>query len=186
MNVYDFDGTLYRGDSTADFVRWCAQRYPRVVTTLPITALAAGACLGAHVIDKTRFKAALYRFLPLVADIDGELQRFWAVHEARIGGPCRARAGDLVISASPEFLLRDVCARHGWELIGSQVDPHTGRVLGPNCSNAEKVVRFRARYRNEPIDAFYSDSHNDDPLAALAREAYLVDIPRNALTPWPK
>ena len=63
MDVYDFDGTLYRGDSTADFVRWCARRYPRVVTTLPITALAAGACLGVHVIDKTRFKAALYRFL---------------------------------------------------------------------------------------------------------------------------
>ena len=186
MNVYDFDKTLYRGDSTADFLLWCMRRYPRVVATLPRTAAAAGAWLGLHVIDKTRFKGALYRFLPYVPDIECELQRFWAVHEARISGPCHTQAGDLVISASPEFLLRDVCARRGLQLIASPVDPHTGRVLGPNCSNDQKVTRYRERFGNTPIEAFYSDSRNDDPLAALATEAYLVDIARNTLTPWPK
>lgn len=184
MDVYDFDGTLYRGDSTANFLKWCLRRYPRVALTLPRTAAAAGACLGLHVIDKTRFKAALYRFLPHIPDIDRELERFWAHHEGRISGPACAHPGDLVISASPEFLLRDVCARRGLTLIASQVDPHTGRVLGPNCSGEEKVRRFRELYPDAAIDHFYSDSRNDDPLAAIAAEAYLVDIPRNTLRPW--
>ena len=185
MDVYDFDGTLYQGDSTADFLKWCMRRHPRVAFTLPRAGVAAGACMGLHVIDKTRFKAALYRFLPCVPDIEREVERFWAVHERRIGGPCNPHTGDLVISASPEFLLRDVCARRGFPLIASQVDPHTGRVLGPNCSGQEKVMRFRERFGEERIDRFYSDSRNDDPLAMLAEEAFLVNIPENALRPWP-
>ena len=93
--------------------------------------------------------------------------------------------GDLVISAGPEFLMRGMCEKRGLSLIASQVDPHTGRVLGPNCSNAEKVVRFRQAYPEAEIDNFYSDSRNDDPLAALAKRAFFVDLNAGTLTPWP-
>ncbi len=185
MDIYDFDGTLYRGDSTADFFRWCLRRHPRIARTIPRTSIAAAACLGLHAIDKTRFKSSLYRFLPLVPDMQAELVRFWHAHEANIKGPCHPKPGDLVISASPEFLLRDVCARRGLELIASQVDPHTGRVLGPNCSGAEKIARLHESYPNAVVEHFYSDSHNDDPLAAIAQQAFMVNIPKNTLAPWP-
>lgn len=184
MDVYDFDGTLYRGDSTADFFLWCARRFPRIGFTLPRTGVAAGACLGLHVVDKTRFKGALYRFLPLVPDIDRQVERFWAMREGRICGPCHPHAGDVVVSASPEFLLRDVCARRGLTLIGSRVDQHTGRILSPNCSGEEKIVRFNEQFPGTSIDHFYSDSHNDDPMAAIAAEAFLVNVHQNRIQPW--
>ena len=182
MDVYDFDGTLYRGDSTRDFLLWCVQRHPRVMRALPRAGIAATACFGMHVIEKTRFKQALYRFLPLVPDIEREVERFWESRAHLIGGPCKPAPGDLVISAGPEFLLGGVCAGWGLALIASQVDPHTGRVLGPNCSGAEKVKRLRALYPTAAIERFYSDSHNDDPLAAIAREAWFVRD--GALTEW--
>ena len=138
MDVYDFDGTLYRGDSTRDFLLWCARRYPSVLATLPRTGVAAIRCFGLHAIEKTAFKSALYRFLARVPYLEAELARFWEARANRIGGPCNPQPGDLVISAGPEFLLRDVCAERGLALIASQVDPHTGHVLGPNCSNDEK------------------------------------------------
>lgn len=186
MDVYDFDGTIYRGDSTADFLRWCVRRHPRAGLALPRAGVAAGACFGLHAIDKTQFKRALYRCLRNVPDIEREVNRFWATHEERIGGPCAPSAGDLVISASPEFLLRGPCERRGLQLIASQVDPFTGRVLGPNCSGAEKVLRYRARFGDEPIERFFSDSLGDAPMAALAREAWLVDVPHDRLEEWPK
>lgn len=182
MDVYDFDGTLYKGDSTADFLRFCAGRHPRILTTLPRTALAAFECLGLRWISKTQFKEMLYRFLPKVPDIHREVEAFWASHERKIAGPCRPQPGDVVISAGPEFLLRPMCEKRGLALIASPVDPITGRTLGPNCSNEQKVVRLQAEYPDKPVRRFFSDSHNDDPLAALAQEAFMVKSGR--LEPW--
>lgn len=185
MDVYDFDGTLYKGDSTRDFTLWCARRHPRAALTLPRAGAAAVACFGLKRMEKTRFKADLYRYLQFVPHIEQELEAFWKAHEANIAGPCRAKPGDLVISASPDFLLRDVCEKRGLALIASQVDAHTGAILGPNCSNEEKVRRYREQYADTPVERFYSDSHNDDPMAALATRAYLVNIPRCTVVPWP-
>ena len=178
MDVYDFDGTLYQGDSTRDFLFWCLRRYPRIAVTLPRSGAFAVACYRFRLVEKTRFKAALYRFLTFVPDIEREVERFWV--------SCSPNPGDLVISAGPEFLLRGVCEQRGLELVASRVDPHTGRVLGPNCSNAEKVVRFRQQFGDMPIERFYSDSRNDDPLAKIAREAFLVDASRGFMQPWPE
>ena len=36
MNVYDFDGTVYRGDSTVDFYLFCLRTHPLVIRFLPI------------------------------------------------------------------------------------------------------------------------------------------------------
>ena len=182
MDVYDFDGTLYKGDSTRDFLLWCVRRYPRAACTLPETGVAAIRCFKLHAIEKTAFKRVLYRFLTRVPFVEAELARFWEAHTDRIDGPCNPQPGDLVISAGPEFLLRDVCAERGLALIASQVDPLTGEVLGPNCSNIQKVVRFREAYPDAEIDGFYSDSHNDDPLAHMAKRAFFVKD--GALRPW--
>jgi len=35
MNVYDFDKTLYRRDSSVDFYKWCLRNYPRTRLSLP-------------------------------------------------------------------------------------------------------------------------------------------------------
>ena len=185
MDVYDFDKTLYHGDSTAHFTLHCLWRYQRTLLTLPGTA-AAVAKWKRGIITKTDFKDALYRYLPYIPDIEEEVARFWELHEDGIGGPCNPKAGDLVISASPQFLLRDVCARRRWLLMASPVDPHTGHVLGPNCSGEEKVRRFRAAFPNATIEHFYSDSLNDTPMAMQAEEAYLVNIRKGTLTPWPQ
>ena len=119
--------------------------------------------------------------------VDAAVDAFWQANFSRIKSwyPPRHREDDVVISASPEFLIRPACAKLGIRcVIGSPVDKHTGHFLGPNCHGAEKVSRFHARFPGAGIDAFYSDSHSDDPLAALAKEAWLVKGER--LEPWGK
>ena len=39
MNVYDFDNTILRGDSTARFVAWCLRHYPSVWPGVPAQAV---------------------------------------------------------------------------------------------------------------------------------------------------
>lgn len=175
MNVYDFDNTILRGDSTARFFAWCLLRAPRMWLDAP-------GQIGNAVLfllkkrEKQAFKERMLSFLSRV-DVDRELERFWNKNLARVKPFYREkhREDDVVISASPEFLIRPACARLGiGHVLGSPVDKYTGRFSGPNCHGAEKVRRFYAAFPGGEIDEFYSDSYSDQPLADLAKRAFLV------------
>lgn len=184
MDVYDFDGTIYRGDSSVDFCRFVMRRHPRALRHLPAFGAAAvrhkaGKC------DTKALKEVFFRFLEDVPDVQLEVQQFWLSHYRKVmPWYLDARQDtDIVISASPVFLLAPACRKLGIHtLIASQVDPHTGKFLGENCKGEEKVRRFRAACPDGEIDRFYSDSRSDLPMAQLAAQAFLVR--KGAPTPW--
>lgn len=175
MNVYDFDGTIYDGDSTVDFFLWALKACPSLVRYLP-AQLGGGLLYAAKRIDKTTLKEHFFRFLGGI-DAAAMAEAFWDARQNRIFSWYLARRapGDVVISASPAFLLAPICTRLGVShLIASQVDCRTGRFEGPNCRGSEKVRRFEQAFGHAPIDEFYSDSAADLPLARLAGRAFLV------------
>ena len=174
MNLYDFDGTVYRGDSTVDFYKFALKKHPLLIRYLPGQGL--GFLLhGLKRIDRTELKEYFFSFLKGVS-AEELVPEFWTSHRDRIFPWYleQKRSDDLIISASPEFLLRPICEELGAELLASRVDPRTGRFDGPNCKGEEKVRRLRERYGAAHIQKFYSDSRSDTPLALLAEEAYLV------------
>lgn len=185
MNVYDFDKTIIHGDSTAHFYLFCLRAYPLVIASLPQVAVSfVRLMLGA---DKTACKQGFYRaFLPRVPDIDRAVEQYWQKREKYLKSwyLSQRRSDDIVISASPEFLLNPVCRRLGVTLIASPVDKLTGDCTGANCHGEEKVRRLRESIPSaaESITRFYSDSHSDDPLARLAEESYMVKGEK--LSPW--
>ena len=183
VNVYDWDKTIFPVDSTAAFCRWCARRYPRVLLHFAGVTPSVPAFLSGK-LPKTRFKERLYGFLRCIPDIDAEVKAFWDANFDRINAWYleQARPDDIVISASPEFLVGEATERLGVRLLASRVDKHTGATTGENCWGAEKVERLREAWPEVTIAAFYSDSHSDDPLAQLADEAYLVK--GSKLLPW--
>lgn len=185
MNIYDFDKTIYRGDSSVDFCLFCLRRHPLAWRFLPrfLSALwryTLGRC------DKAALKSAYFSFLRELPDVADDVERFWRTHASRIESWYRAqrRADDVVISASPTFLLEPITAQLGVRLIATEVDPRSGALLTPNCMGEEKLRRLRACYGAQVrAEAFYSDSLSDTPLALLAERAYLMRgrEPR----PWP-
>lgn len=184
MNIYDFDKTIYDGDSTAAFIKYCAKRYPKAYITI-IPTLWAFFLYVLGVYTKTQFKEKMYRFLRYVPDAEKAAEDFWESHEDGILEYYRKqhREDDIIISASPEFLLRPICKRLGVSrLIASQVDSSTGKYTGENCWGEEKVTRLKDKYGITKCDEFYSDSFSDTPLAEIAGEAYIVR--KNKLTPW--
>lgn len=184
MNIYDFDKTIYNGDSTADFIKYCAKRYKKAYVTIPGT-IWAYALYVFGIYSKTQFKEKMYRFLQYVPDVKKATEDFWLLHKKNILDYYKKqqRIDDIIISASPEFLLRPICKRLGiTRLIASRVDEKTGEYTGENCWGAEKVKRLKEEYDIEHCNAFYSDSFSDTPLANIADSAYIVR--RNRLTPW--
>ena len=128
------------------------------------------------VIDKTRFKESFYSFFKGLKNIDADVKKFWDLNETKIKKWYieMQKEDDLVISASPKFLLSEICTRISIKnLIASEVDKCTGKYSGENCHGPEKVIRFKNQFDTK-IDSFYSDSHSDQPMANIAEKAYLV------------
>jgi len=193
LRAFDFDGTLYRGDSTVDFYLFCAARRPSLLRLLPRQASAACAFgwkrlalpVRAPAPDLTPLKQSFYVFLPEVKDIGEAVAAFWKAHDRKMERWFRGvlRPGDVILSASPRFLLEPMAERLNASLIASEVDPRSGLCLGPNCRGEEKAKRFRERYADAKPEAFYSDNASDAPMARLASRAFLVR--RGQVAAWP-
>lgn len=183
MNTYDFDNTIFRGDSTVRFWLYCLRTRPRSFRALPRTAW-HGLRFALRAEEKTAFKQRFFSFLAFLPDREQALREFWAANFSRLKTWYRPEPEDVIISASPEFLLQPVCDRLGVRLIASRVDPDTGEYTGLNCHGAEKVRRFRERFGDASPDRFYSDSLSDTPMARLAAQSFLVKGDR--ILPWPE
>ena len=176
MNVYDFDGTIYCGDSTVDFFLYTLQKKPSLVRFIP-TQIWGFILYRLKYIDKTRLKEYFFCFLAEINAIELS-EFFWDRNHGKIYSWYLQQHmyDDIIISASPEFLLRPICKRLGINyLIASVVDPNSGVLLSKNCRGEEKVRRLAAEYHVTCIDKFYSDSISDMPLAMIADEAFLVE-----------
>lgn len=175
MNVYDFDKTIYYNDSTSDFYVFCLKRHPKIIVHFPKTAGMFILYL-LHIKTKTQFKEAMYEFL-LEIDSDKDIADFWDTHRNKIKPfyMKQKRSDDVIISASPEFLLKPICSELGVGcLMASRVDPKTGKYTGINCHGKEKVKRFEEKYSDAVIDEFYSDAYCDTPLAEKAVRSYMI------------
>lgn len=176
MNVYDFDGTIYRGDSTVDFYLFCVKKHPMLLRYIFHQGL--GFFLyRCKRIGKVQMKEHFFVFLKGIGEPETTVRQFWLKNGKKMERWYleQKREDDLVISASPFFLLKPLCEEIGIRyLIASEVDMHTGKFQGENCRGEEKVRRFRKEFPNGKIQKFYSDSHSDAPLAGIAEEAFLV------------
>lgn len=185
MNVYDFDKTIYKNDSTADFYFFSIKRHPSIILLLPHLAYSAFLWMTGR-INKTAFKERFYKFLTKIPDIDSDVEKFWDKNEHKIKKfyKRRRQSDDVIISASPEFLLKPICRRLEINhLYASEVDKKSGIYSGENCWGREKVNRFyKAFGENAVIDKFYSDSLSDTPLADIALKSFIVS--GNRIIPW--
>ncbi len=176
MNIYDFDETIYSGDSTRDFYFYCMKKYPKMLFSVPAMAWAFFLyILGAK--TKTQFKEKMYRFLRYIPDIDATLDGFWNKNISKIKEWYMRghKQDDVIISASPEFLLIPACKRLDIQnLIASLVDKNTGLYEGENCWGEEKVKRLRESLPEAVCENFYSDSLSDAPLSEISQNAWIV------------
>ena len=115
MNTYDFDKTIFYPDSSVTFVRWYMRRHPfALLCWLPRMAVIGLAYL-LNLIPKEKLKENIFSFVRRIDDIDTVLKVYWDEHESWIAPWYRAqhRPDDIVISASPEFVVKPMTDRLG-------------------------------------------------------------------------
>ena len=69
MNVYDFDGTIYDGDSSKDFYFFVLKKYPKILKYL-LCQLKGIFGYALNCFDKTRAKEYFFCFLQGIPKIE--------------------------------------------------------------------------------------------------------------------
>lgn len=185
MNVYDFDRTIYDGDSMVDFMRFALKRQPSLIKYMPGQAMGLIRHLAARKVNPF-FRYDVYKFLTAMPDVEQAVKEFWdkRMHKIYPYYLAQRNPTDIVVSASPYFLLEYPCEMLGvGGLVASKVDVETGRCIGDNCYGIRKVAYFYIKYPGARMDSFYSDSLSDKPMALIAKKSYLVKDGK--VMPWP-
>ena len=192
--VFDFDHTLYDGDSGGHLFAWLVRRsawrmllalllapvFGPMIAFLPtrrvgISAFVWAGTIGFHrrrdldaLIDRyvlLHTDAIQSRLLPTALDV---------LHSHRV-------AGDQVVIATgaPPELARAILAFVAHEdvpVVGTQVGPRLGAVVATrHCHNEMKMTMLREAGFTAPVAIAYSDSSADLPLLQAATEPVVVN-----------
>ena len=172
MKVYDFDGTICYKDCSFAFWRYCIKMRPWILLMLPVQLI--GICI--HCVNLTRKMDSWWIYLRLARIDDAIIKSFVDQHERYI---CdwylqQKQTTDVIISASPEFLVKEFCERLNVAYIASHIDVRTGKRSKPYCHGKEKVKRFREQYPNATISESYGNAESDRYIMEEGQHAYLV------------
>ena len=179
MKAFDFDNTIYRGESSLDFSLYMIRTHKKILLYLPVimaNAIRYKLCL----VDKEKLGAEINKYMKLIIRDKREIRRlvktFWQTHADRLDTDMLRRIGpdDLIITAGPDFLLDGIRDQLGTQnIISSVVDLDRIEILHFNFKD-NKVSRFRELYGNTRIDAFYTNSYNDRALMEISDKVFLV------------
>ncbi len=176
FNIYDFDNTIYKGDSSIDFYLFCIRKQPSLMRYLPYQFWHF-LLFAFQLENSTKFKSHFFIFLRGVGDVEKRVEQFWARHFKNIKDWYREadHSKDIIVSASPEFLLRFAANKlKTYMLIATLIDTETGLIDGKNCHGEEKVARLRQAFVDLKVGRTYTDSLSDMPILALAKERFIV------------
>lgn len=177
MNIYDFDDTIYNGDTNRDILMYGFKKHPFLVLKALKKAKKLQSDYKRGVIEFERVKEAMLSFIFEIKNYPKFINDFVDSHMKNIKPwyISRRTQNDIVISASYELWIMQFCKRLGIRYVIATKTDSDGRIIGKNCKGAEKLKRLASVIPNAVIVSAYSDSSCDIPILESARTAYVVE-----------
>ena len=174
MNGYDFDDTIFRGNSMRRFAIFCTLRFPYLILFVPVLLIAL-LLRGLRILNKNRYLHMISLYVALVPNVEKFVVKFWDKNIARIKPwyLAQKRDDDVIVSASPFFLVVEACKRLGVACLATNLDTH-GRLRGEHYYGKVKVSMFKLIFEGKQLASYYSDSLSDTPMFTFAEKGYYV------------
>lgn len=179
MKVFDFDNTIYKGESTFDFALFLLKRKKSLIRFFP-SCLWLLCLYKVARMDATQFQAKLDKYTKqLLKNKDFILEcvkDFWEENIDRIYPHMlkMIHEDDVIITTCPDFLIneiRDIIPTD--HILSTKTDLDQGKILFLNF-HENKIKAYREYYKDRKIENFYTDSQNDRPLMAISQNVFLV------------
>jgi len=176
LYLYDFDKTVYHGDSSFHFFLFCFKK-GFIKWSHLFKIIGKFIQYKTKNITKTELKEFNFSYIKDIPNIDEVVNAFWDKHRKNLKQFYleKDRSNHIIISGSLEFLLEPICKELGVkDFIASDVDKKTGKFNRPTTLGTEKVLMIEERYPKAKIIEMWSDSYIDVPLLDLAEKSYMV------------
>ena len=184
MNIYDFDNTIYNGDTNKDIIKYALVRHPFLVIKSLNQAKKLRRQYKKGYVSFERVKESMLSFIFKIENYPKFINDFVSSHMNKIKPwyLTKKTENDIIISASYDLWINEFAKRLGVKVvIATRVDSN-GKILGNNCKGKEKINRLNALVKNANIVSAYSDSSSDIPMLEVARVSYVVE--GNRLIPY--
>ena len=192
--VYDFDKTIYGGESGTNFFTYYLKNYPLKGLLFGLTYLKEILFYLIKITDLKRLKERFFIFLESHSSeeikkiVDGFWKEYgkkmysWTQEELREN----RKEADMVIvtSATPLFLLERLIPEMGYDMVfgtefqGDGKEKFASEIKGENNKGIEKVRKLDKWAKENNIEyeiiKFYSDSLADKPLYDIAEKKYWI------------
>ena len=180
MNIYDFDNTIYDGESFFDFFLEYVKVNPAIARFLPKVMFA----FLKYKLGKVTVEQMMTDYAPVIkkcyCDYDKWeefTQKFWDSHMHNIKSFYKdvQKEDDLILTASPELTIKEIAKRLGIKnIVCSKIDDKTGQITRI-CMRQNKIKALKEDFGDVEIDDFYTDSiKNDGFFAEYAKRVFLV------------
>lgn len=193
--VYDFDKTIYGGETGTNFFKFYFKKFPFKSLVFIILYVEDILFYIFKQIKLKQLKERFFRFLEghSKEEIDKLVKEFWEIEKNKIYDWVKdelienKKEANLVIvtSASPKFIIEKFLLDFGYDLVfGTDFvkfnnDRFVSEIDGENNKNDEKVKNLKKWAKKQKISfeilKFYSDSIADKPLYDLAKEKVWVN-----------
>ena len=179
MNVYDFDNTLYDGETLVDFIVYYIKHDYRIWKYIPklLVIYFKDVCHLFTVEQAIKeYASFLEGYYTTVDNVEETVVKFWDKNQHKIKPFYEQirKDDDIVVSGTTDFILDEIMKRMGIKnYVGSSIDKKTGKFTRL-CFLENKVKIFNELYPNAEIDNFYTDSMNDKAMMDISKHVFFV------------
>ena len=179
MQVFDFDNTIYHGESTFDFAMFIIKRKKSLLKCAPgITLLLIKykRCKMNALEFQTELEKFTGPFLQNKEFIKKSVQDFWQKNRKKLDQNIikKIKKNDAILTWSPSFLIKekenDLNTKN---IVATEIDIDEGKIHFLNFGK-NKVKIFQEKFPKKKIQTVYTDSYNDKALMDVAKNVYLV------------
>ena len=177
VNVYDFDDTIYKGDSGVEFYLYMLRKRFFIVSMSMLKAIPVSILYLLKKRETRDIKDKLFSFIKHIPNLDEYVKSFWNKNQHKIKKWYleQKKDSDVIITANYDFLIKEICNRLNIRnLIATEYDFNSYKIKGIHSRGEGKIKLFEERYPEYKIDKTYSDSKKDIPLLRAGNPGYVV------------
>ena len=179
MKVFDFDNTLYRGESPIDFVLFMIKKNRKILLWIPkifFNLIKYKLCILSGEQLESKINDFMDDFLNDKDEIIRNTKEFWSRNYKKLNMNTikEVEPDDVILTASPSFFIDGIKDKIvSKNVICSEIDLDARKIDFLNFGE-NKVRKYKEIYGDKKVDCFYTDSYNDKFMMDISEKVFLV------------